>query len=59
MKIETEQQEHERLMIQAQKAIDAARLGDVSSLKISDACIWLELHRPIAAMKSLGVNVLS
>lgn len=46
--------EHIELMEQARHAIDAARLCGISSLKICEAMIWLELHRPIAAIKALA-----
>lgn len=53
---ETEQQEHIRLMGQALHAIDVARLCGVSSLKISEALIWLELRRPMAVMTVLKIK---
>lgn len=46
--------EHVELMAQARQAIDAARLRGVSSLKICEALLWLELHRPVAAIKALA-----
>lgn len=45
--------EHIELMEQARNAVAAARLCGTASLKISEAMIWLELHRPLTAIKTL------
>lgn len=49
--------EHMELMEKARDAIEAARLTKTNSLKISEAMIWLDLHRPIAAFKALAHEI--
>lgn len=47
-------QERAALMSQARRAIAGAGLRGLSSLSIREARIWLELGRPIAAMRAVG-----
>lgn len=54
MQKETGQEEHNRLMTQARCVIAGAGLRGISSVQIREAKIWLQLHRPITAMRTVG-----
>lgn len=48
--------EHRAMMAQARRAIAGAGLRGFSSLHIREARIYLELHRPVVAMRCVGVS---